>query len=89
MGKWLVGSTAAVFVALAVLMAGAAMASDHAGGVTIKATDKGQTYVINKSATDRMYFSPGSALVKSGDMLTFTYDGKPTSEAHTLSVVVE
>jgi plastocyanin len=89
MGKWFVGSTAAVFAALAAFAAGAAMASNHAGGVTIKTTDKGQTYVINKSVTDWMYFSPANMSVKSGDMLTFTYDGKPVSEPHTISVVAQ
>jgi plastocyanin len=76
-----------VCAALAAFAASVAMASNHAGGVTIKATDKGQTYVINKSATDSMYFSPASRSVKSGEMLTFSYDGKPAEEPHTISVV--
>jgi plastocyanin len=65
------------------------MASSHAGGVTIKAADKGQTYVINKSVTDSMFFSPAAVSVKSGDMLTFIYDGKPAEEPHTISVVAQ
>ena len=89
MGKWLLGGTAAACAALAAFGASAAMASTHAGGVTIKVTDKGQTYVINKSATDSMYFSPGTASVKSGQTLTFTYEGKPAEEPHTISVVAE
>ncbi len=89
MGKWFVGGTAAVFVALTAFAASAAMASNHAGGVTVKATDKGQTYVINKSATDSMYFSPAATSVKSGELLTFTYEGKPADEPHTISVVSE
>jgi plastocyanin len=63
------------------------MASTHAAGLTIKATDKGTTYVINKSVTDRMYFTPQTASVKSGQMLTFEYDGKPGSEPHTITIV--
>jgi plastocyanin len=89
MGKWFLGATAAACAALAAYGASAAMASNHAGGVTIKVTDKGQTYVINKSATDSMYFSPGTASVKSGQTLTFTYEGKPAEEPHTISVVAE
>ena len=38
--------------------------------------DKGASYVINKSVTDKMYFSPGTATVKSGQTLTFMYDGQ-------------
>jgi plastocyanin len=88
--KWTVGGSAAVlFAALAAFAANAALASNHASGVTIKATDKGQTYVINKSATDSMYFSPATTSVKSGAMLTFTYDGKPMDEPHTISVVAK
>jgi plastocyanin len=89
MGGWFVRAAAAVAAALSAFAASAAMASNHAGGVTIKVTDKGQTYVINKSATDRMYFSPGAMSVKSGDMLTFTYEGKPADESHTISVVAQ
>src|SRR6476620_7147552 len=80
MGKWFLGGAAAGCAALAAFGASAAIASTHAGGVTIKVTDKGQTYVINKSATDSMYFSPGTASVKSGQTLTVTYDGKPQDE---------
>jgi len=89
MGKWFLGGGAAAYAALAAFGASAAMASTHAGGVTIKVTDKGQTYVINKSATDSMYFSPGTASVKSGQTLTFAYEGKPAEEPHTISVVAE
>ena len=89
MRKWFLGGTAAACTALATFGASAAMASTHAGGVTIKVTDKGQTYVINKSATDSMYFSPATASVKSGQTLTFTYEGKPADEPHTISVVAE
>jgi plastocyanin len=87
MRKWFLGGGSIVVAALAPFAASAATASPHAAGVTIKVTDKGQTYVINKSVTDKMYFSPGSSSVKSGAMLTFTYDGKPEDEPHTLSVV--
>ena len=87
MGKWFAGGAAAVSVALASFAVSAAMAANHAGGVTIKVADKGQTYVINKSATDSMYFSPGATSVKSGETLTFTYEGKPADEPHTISVV--
>jgi plastocyanin len=89
MGKWLMGGTAAACTALAAVGASAAMASTHAGGVTIKVADKGQTYVINKSATDTMYFSPATASVKSGQTLTFTYEGTPQDEPHTISVVAK
>jgi plastocyanin len=44
-------------------------------------------YVINKSATDTMYFSPETATVKSGQMLTFEYNGKPSLEPHTITIV--
>jgi plastocyanin len=88
MGKWYLGS-AAVFAALVGFAASAAMASNHAAGVTIKATDKGTTYVINKSVTDTMFFTPAAATVKSGDTITFTYDGKPSTEPHTISVVAQ
>lgn len=50
---------AVAVVALAALPATGVTASTGAAGVTIKVTDKGQTYVINKSTTDTMYFSPG------------------------------
>lgn len=89
MHKWFLGGAAAACAALAVFGANAATASSHAAGVTIKAADKGQTYVINKSATDSMFFSPGTATIKSGQTLTFTYDGKPADEPHTISVVSE
>jgi plastocyanin len=87
MRKWCGAGAAAVFALLAASAASVATASSHAAGVTIKATDKGQTYVINRSATDRMYFSPGATTVKSGQMLTFTYEGKPAEEPHTITVV--
>ncbi len=79
------GGTAVVLVAF--LVTSAALGSNRQAGVTIKAADKGQTYVINRSVTDRMFFSPGSISVKSGSTLTFTYEGTPTSEPHTISVV--
>ena len=59
----------------------------HASGVTIKATDKGASYVINKSVTDKMFFTPGVTTVKSGETLTFEYDGKPSDEPHTLTIL--
>ena len=58
------GGTAVVLVAF--LVTSAALGSNRQAGVTIKAADKGQTYVINRSVTDRMFFSPGSISVKSG-----------------------
>jgi plastocyanin len=63
------------------------MAATDAGGLTIKASDKGATYVINKSVTDKMFFTPQTASVKSGQMLTFEYDGKPGEEPHTITIV--
>jgi len=89
MNRWFLGGAAVVCAALAVFGANAAMASSHAGGVTIKVTDKGQSYVINKSVTDSMFFSPGTASIKSGQTLTFTYNGKPADEPHTISVVAK
>ncbi len=89
MGKWFLGGTAAACAALVAFAASAAMASSQAGGVTIKVIDKGQSYVINKSATDSMYFSPATASVKSGQTLTFTYEGKPSQEPHTMSFVAK
>ena len=80
---------AAVIAALAAFDASTALASSHAGGVTIKVVDKGTTYAINKSATDTMYFAPGSVSVKSGETITFTYAGKPGDEPHTISVVAK
>jgi plastocyanin len=80
------GMTATV-AALAAVIAGVAVASSHAAGLTIKATDKGASYVINKSVTDKMYFTPGVATVKSGQTLTFEYDGKPAEEPHTITIV--
>jgi plastocyanin len=77
----------ALVVAIGVVVASPAMAKNRAGGVTIKAADDGASYVINKSVTDKMYFSPGTATVKSGQMLTFMYDGKPGEEPHTITVV--
>ena len=58
MRRWAIaGATAALLAAFAV---SGAMAGTHAsGGVMIKATDKGTSYVINKSVTDSMYFTPG------------------------------
>lgn len=78
---------AAIGAALAAVVAGTALASDHTAGLTIKATDKGASYVINKSVTDKMYFTPGAATVKSGGMLTFRYDGNPGQEPHTITIV--
>jgi plastocyanin len=80
---------AAVFTALAAFAASTALASNRTGGVTIKAMDKGMTYVINKSATDSMFFAPGAVSVKSGGTITFTYGGKPSDEPHTISVVAQ
>ena len=87
--RYLVAGSAVCVVVSAFLATSAAFGSNRQTGVTIKATDKGQTYAINKSATDRMYFAPGSISVKSGSTLTFTYAGKPTSEPHTISVVAQ
>jgi plastocyanin len=88
MGKWLVRGTAAATAALAVFAVSSATAATHGGGgLTIKVADKGSSYVINKSATDTMFFSPGKASVKSGATLTFEYDGKPGTEPHTITIV--
>jgi hypothetical protein len=87
MSKWLVGSASAVAAVVAVFGVAAATASTHTAGLTIKASDKGMTYVINKSATDKMFFSPTTATVKSGEMLTFEYDGMAANEPHTISIV--
>jgi plastocyanin len=85
--RHLVTGSSAIAVLFAFLATSAAFGSNRQGGVTIKATDNGETYVINKSASDRMYFRPGTVSVKSGSTLTFTYEGKPASEPHTISVV--
>jgi plastocyanin len=85
--KWLLHGVMTIGATVAAVVAGGAMASDHAAGLTIKATDKGASYVINKSVTDKMYFTPGTATVKSGEMLTFAYDGKPGEEPHTITIV--
>jgi plastocyanin len=74
MKKWFVRGSATVVAVVAAVAATSAMASSHASGLTIKATDHGSTYVINKSVTDRMYFSPGTATIKSGQTLTFETD---------------
>jgi plastocyanin len=87
MSKWLVRGSAAALIMVAVVLVSSAMASTQSSGLTIKAVDKGSSYVINKSATDTMYFSPGTASVKSGQMLTFAYEGKPGMEPHTITVV--
>jgi plastocyanin len=87
MRKWFLRGTATAIVALASVMATAAIASNQSAGLTIKAADKGSTYVINKSVTDRMYFSPGIATIKSGETLTFEYGGMAMDEPHTLSIV--
>jgi plastocyanin len=88
MGRWaLVGAAAASAALLAGFATSGAVAGDNASGITIKVTDKGMTYVINKSVTDEMYFSPQIATVKSGDTLTFEYDGVPGQEPHTISIV--
>ena len=87
MKKWFVRGTAAAAVTFAAVAAGSAMASSHAGGLTIVASDHGSTYVVNKSVTDRMYFSPGTATIKSGQMLTFKYEGTAMDEPHTISIV--
>ena len=85
--RHLVTGSSAIAVLFAFLATSAAFGSNRQAGVTIKAADKGQTYIINRSATDRMFFSPASISIKSGSTLTFTYEGKPTSEPHTISVV--
>jgi len=81
--------TAGVFLAAGAVAASAAMASPTSSGITIKATDKGATYVINKSVTDQMYFNPGDARVKSGQTLTFEYGGRAGQEPHTITIVAE
>lgn len=84
MTKWFVRGTA---LAIAALAASSALGATHSGGLTIKATDKGSSYVINRSVTDKMYFTPGVATIKSGQILTFEYDGKPGDEPHTITIV--
>ena len=75
---------------LAAFAAGSALAAGPAApGVTVKVTDKGSHYVINKQMTDTMYFSPATTTVTSGSMLTFEYGGKPTQEPHTMTIVSE
>jgi plastocyanin len=79
-----------VIGSVAAIAAGSAFASGHApAGVTVKVTDKGSTYVINKQTTDTMYFTPATTTVKSGSMLTFEYGGKPSQEPHTMTIVNE
>ena len=85
--KWVLRASVGMSVLGAVIAVGTAEASNHASGLTIKATDKGASYVINKSVTDKMYFTPGNATIKSGQTLTFEYDGKPGEEPHTITVV--
>src|SRR5437763_5945691 len=85
--KWVLRMSAGTFAVVAAIAAGAAGASNHAAGLTIKATDKGSSFVINKSVTDTMYFTPGKATIKSGQTLTFEYDGKPGQEPHTITIV--
>ena len=86
--RWLlVGAAGASAALLAGFATSGAVAGNNASGVTIKATDKGMKYVINKSMTDEMYFSPQIATVKSGDTLTFEYDGSPGRTRHTISIV--
>lgn len=85
--KWVLRASAGTCAIVAAIAVSAAAASDHAAGLTIKASDKGASYVINKSVTDKMYFTPGKATVKSGQTLTFEYDGKPGDEPHTITVV--
>lgn len=85
--KWVLRASAAVCAVVAAIAAAAAGASNHATGLTIKATDKGASYVINKSVTDKMYFTPGKATIKSGQTLTFEYDGRPGGEPHTITIV--
>ena len=78
---------AALFCVAAAVAAGSALASSHAAGVTVKVADKGTSYVINKTASDTMYFTPATTTVKSGSMLTFEYGGKPAQEPHTITIV--
>jgi plastocyanin len=85
--KWFVRGAVCAVVSLGLFTAGSAIGSTHTSGLTIKATDKGATYVINKSVTDKMFFLPGTATAKSGEMLTFVYDGRPAPEPHTITVV--
>jgi plastocyanin len=76
-----------LFGLTALLAAASASAAGGAGGVTIKATDKGTSYIINRRASDTMYFSPATTTVKSGSMLTFEYESKPAEEPHTITIV--
>jgi plastocyanin len=79
---------AAAFLAVtALLAAGSGSAARRVSGVTIKVTDKGTSYIINRRASDTMYFSPATTTVKSGSMLTFEYGGKPAEEPHTITIV--
>jgi plastocyanin len=87
MSKWFVRGTATAVAVFAAVAATSAMASSQSAGLTIKAVDQGSTYVINKSVTDRMFFSPGTATIKSGQTLTFKYSGMAMDEPHTISIV--
>lgn len=80
-------ASAGICAVVAAVAVSVATAATHAAGLTIKATDKGASYVINKSVTDKMYFTPGKATIKSGQTLTFEYDGKPGEEPHTVTIV--
>jgi plastocyanin len=75
--------TAVAALATATVASGAR----HSSGVIVKASDKGATYVINKSVTDKMFFTPAVTTVKSGETLTFEYDGQPNGEPHTVTIL--
>jgi plastocyanin len=84
-----IGWLTAALLALAASCTGSALASNHATGAVVKVTDEGTSYVVNKSEKDTMYFTPATVSVKSGEMLTFEYGGKPQDEPHTITIVSE
>jgi plastocyanin len=87
----------AVVVAVAVAVAGLASATPRSGtlkvdklaGTSGDATVKvfvHEKYVINKSATEELGFTPGTVTVTSGSMLTFAM-GNQNTDPHTLTIV--
>jgi plastocyanin len=74
---------ASVWAAVALAQPG----SSHAKVVTILAKDAGLTISPNKYMQDNMSFSPGTLTVKSGDSITFKFDGPKSMEPHTLTIV--
>jgi plastocyanin len=75
--------------AVAALGAGAALAGGPAAalgaGATVRAIETPKV-VINKYLQIGLHFAPGTVMVKSGSMLTFTLVGKQ-DEPHTLTIV--